>query len=102
MGAFARREVNLNRLAVFAAIVRTKSFTEAGRELGLTKGMVSQHLARLEQELGVTLMIRTSRRMALTEAGSTFHTDCVRILAETETAIERVAQGRQTPVGTLR
>jgi len=92
----------MNRLAVFAAIVRGGSFTAAGRELGLTKAMISQHLARLEEELGVTLMLRTSRKMALTDAGLAFHADCVRILAETEAAIERVARDRQTPIGTLR
>ncbi|WP_394844941.1 LysR family transcriptional regulator [Pendulispora brunnea] len=96
------REINLNRLVVFASIVSAGSFTAAARELGLTKAMVSQHLARLEEELGITLMLRTSRKMSLTEAGLTFHPDCVRILAETQAAIERISQDRQALVGTLR
>lgn len=75
---------------------------DAVEQLGLTKAMVSQHLARLEQELGVTLLLRSTRRMSLTEAGATFHADCVRILAEAETAIARVGEGRETPSGTLR
>ncbi|WNL47495.1 LysR family transcriptional regulator [Dyella sp. BiH032] len=95
-------DVNLNRLAVFAALVRAGSFTHAAEELGMTKAMVSQHLARLEQELGVTLLLRSTRRMALTEAGATFHADCVRILAEADAAIERVGESRDTPRGTLR
>ncbi|HEV2680031.1 MAG TPA: LysR family transcriptional regulator, partial [Rhodanobacter sp.] len=40
-------EVNLNRLAVFVALVRAGSFTAAAEQLGLTKAMVSQHLAKL-------------------------------------------------------
>ena len=95
-------EVNLNRLAVFVALVRAGSFTAAAEQLGLTKAMVSQHLARLEQELGTTLLLRSTRRMSLTEAGAVFHADCVRLLADAEAAIARVGGNRDTPSGTLR
>ncbi|OOG45964.1 LysR family transcriptional regulator [Rhodanobacter sp. C01] len=95
-------EVNLNRLTVFVALVRAGSFTAAAEQLGLTKAMVSQHLARLEQELGTTLLLRSTRRMSLTEAGTVFHADCVRLLAEAEAAIARVGGNRDTPSGTLR
>ncbi|HKR76001.1 MAG TPA: LysR family transcriptional regulator [Rhodanobacter sp.] len=95
-------EVNLNRLAVFVALVQAGSFTAAAEQLGLTKAMVSQHLARLERELGVTLLVRSTRRMALTEAGAAFHADCERILGEAEAAIERVGEERAAPRGTLR
>jgi len=95
-------EVNLNRLAVFVALVGAGSFTAAAEQLGQTKAMVSQHLARLERELGVTLLVRSTRRMALTEAGALFHADCERILRDTEAAIERVGENRETPCGTLR
>lgn len=95
-------EINLNRLAVFVALVRAGSFTAAAEQLGLTKAMVSQHLAKLERELGVTLLLRSTRRMSLTEAGARFHADCVRLLADAEAAIERVGSNRDTPSGTLR
>ncbi|GAB2544261.1 LysR family transcriptional regulator [Rhodanobacter koreensis] len=95
-------EVNLNRLTVFVALVRAGSFTAAAEQLGLTKAMVSQHLARLEQELGTTLLLRSTRRMSLTEAGTVFHADCVRLLADAEAAIVRVGGNRDTPSGTLR
>ena len=95
-------DVNLNRLSVFVALVRAGSFTAAAEVLGMTKAMVSQHIARLENELGVTLLSRSTRRMALTEAGTAFHAACVRILAEAEAAIAQVGQGQQKPSGTLR
>nr|WP_199040070.1 LysR family transcriptional regulator [Dyella sp. ASV24] len=95
-------DVNLNRLSVFVALVRAGSFTAAAEVLGMTKAMVSQHIARLESELGVTLLSRSTRRMTLTEAGSAFHTACVRILAEAEAAIAQVGQGQEKPSGTLR
>ncbi|GLQ90022.1 LysR family transcriptional regulator [Dyella flagellata] len=95
-------DVNLNRLAVFVALVRAGSFTAAAAQLGMTKAMVSQHLLRLERELGVTLIVRSTRRMALTEAGAAFHTDCVSLLAQAQAALERVGGQRSKPSGTLR
>lgn len=97
-----QRDVNLNRLAVFVALVRARSFTAAAAQLGMTKAMVSQHLLRLERELGVTLIVRSTRRMALTEAGTAFHADCVLLLEQAQIAIERLGDRRNTPTGTLR
>lgn len=98
----ASPELNLNRLAVFVALVRAGSFTAAAEQLGTTKAMVSQHIAKLEEELGVTLLVRSTRRMALTEAGHFFHEDCARVLADAEAAVSRLGECRDTPLGTLR
>ncbi|PTR32961.1 DNA-binding transcriptional LysR family regulator [Luteibacter sp. OK325] len=95
-------EINLNRLGVFVALIRAGSFTEAARQLGTTKAMVSQHLARLEEELGVTLLVRSTRKMSLTDAGERFHEDCARVLADAESAIARLGECRDTPMGVLR
>lgn len=95
-------EVNLNRLAVFTAVVETGAFTAAARQLGLTKAMVSQHVARLEAETGTTLLIRTTRKVTPTEAGQAFHADCRRILAETEAALTRLRVCRDSVSGRLR
>ncbi|GGA06824.1 LysR family transcriptional regulator [Dyella caseinilytica] len=97
-----KRDVNLNRLAVFVALVRAGSFTAAAAQLGMTKAMVSQHLLQLERELGVTLLVRSTRRMAMTEAGVAFHADCVQLLEQAQTAIERIGHQRSKPTGTLR
>lgn len=97
-----QRDVNLNRLAIFVALVRAGSFTAAAEQLGMTKAMVSQHLLKLERELGVTLILRSTRRMALTEAGAAFHADCVQLLEQAQSAIERIGDRRNTPTGTLR
>lgn len=94
--------INLNRLAVFTAVAEAGSFTAAAERLGLTKAMVSQHLARLEAELGVALLIRSTRRLSLTEAGAAFFADCVQLLEAAEAAIGRVHQGQDAPSGTLR
>jgi DNA-binding transcriptional LysR family regulator len=69
----ARRSLNLNRLLVFTAVVEAGSLTGAAKRLGLTKTVVSSHLKKLEEELGVTLIGRTTRRMRLTDIGRELH-----------------------------
>jgi DNA-binding transcriptional LysR family regulator len=93
---------NLNRLAYFVAVVDTGSFTRAAERLGITKAVVSQQVARLENELGTTLLIRTTRRVHLTDAGRMFHARCVLILREAEDAFDEIAQTTAEPRGTLR
>ncbi|MGY3231745.1 DNA-binding transcriptional LysR family regulator [Luteibacter sp. HA06] len=95
-------DVNLNRLSVFVALVRAGSFTAAAQQVGTTKAMVSQHLAKLEEELGVTLLVRSTRKMSLTDAGERFHEDCARVMADAESAIARLGECRDTPMGVLR
>src|SRR5664279_3643743 len=68
-----RSSPNLNRLVVFAAVVEAGSLTGAAKRLGLTKTVVSSHLKKLEEELGVTLIGRTTRRMRLTDIGRELH-----------------------------
>lgn len=98
----AASSVNLNRLAAFAAVVETGSFTAAADQLGLTKAMVSQHVSRLEKELGVTLLTRTTRKVTPTEAGEALHADCSPVLQEVEAAIARIGGRSEIPAGTLR
>ena len=68
-----RRSLNLNRLHVFTAVVEAGSLTGAAKRLGLTKTVVSSHLKKLEEELGVMLIGRTTRRMRLTDIGRELH-----------------------------
>lgn len=93
---------NLNRLAYFVAVVDAGSFTRAAEYLGITKAVVSQQVARLEQEVGTTLLMRTTRRVQPTEAGQMFHARCVSILREAEDALGELAQARSEPKGLLR
>lgn len=95
--------INLNRLAYFAAVVDTGSFTRAAERLGITKTVVSQQVARLEAELRTALLLlRTTRRVEPTEAGRLLHAPCVMILREAENAVGELAQTNAEPMGVLR
>lgn len=93
--------VNLNRLAVFVSVVETGSLTAAAAKLGLTKTMVSTHIQRLEAEVGASLLIRTTRRLNLTDAGEAFFDASRRIVHDADVAISIAGQDGHEPRGTL-
>ncbi|CAM3552996.1 LysR family transcriptional regulator [Paracidovorax anthurii] len=93
---------NLRRLAYFAAVVEAGSFTAAADRLGITKAVVSQQVARLEREFRTTLLTRTTRRVAPTDAGRTFYQRCALILKEAGDAFDELAEVAAEPTGTLR
>lgn len=97
-----RGALNLNRLAYFAAVVEAGSFTRAAAVLGITKAVVSQQVAKLEEEVGTTLLLRTTRSVQVTEAGRSLHARCAVILRESADAFDELAQGVVAPRGTLR
>lgn len=94
--------INLNRLTTFVAVVEAGSLTAAASRLGLAKSMVSKHMQLLEQEIGVGLLLRSTRKLSLTEAGRAFYESSRQLLQAAEQAIEQARSGRLTPQGTLR
>ena len=101
-GTPLRSPINLNRLAYFAAVVDAASFTRAAVSLGITKAVVSQQVAKLEEEVGTTLLTRTTRSVQATEAGRSLYARCTVILRESADAFDELAQGVAAPRGTLR
>ncbi|PZU56484.1 MAG: LysR family transcriptional regulator [Sphingobium sp.] len=87
---------------LFARIVESGSLSAAGRAMGLSPAMISKRLARLEARLGTTLVTRTTRRLALTEAGERFHADVQAILAAVEDAEARASGHDGQVAGPLR
>jgi DNA-binding transcriptional LysR family regulator len=84
-------------LETFVEVADAGGVSPAARRLGLSKSIVSRRLFRLEAELGVQLLVRTTRGAALTEAGTTFRHHAARIRAELDTAREMIS-----PSGDLR
>lgn len=93
---------NLNRLIYFTTVVEAGSFTAAGDQLGVAKAVVSHQIARLEEELGVTLLTRTTRRVTPTEEGLLFHGRAVAILRDAELAYAEMSRRAAEPSGHLR
>lgn len=89
-------------MQVFARVAASGGFSAAARQLGLSQTMVTKHVAALEARLGTKLFHRSTRRIALTEAGRTYLDACERILLDIEEADALAARDRIEPRGTLR
>jgi DNA-binding transcriptional LysR family regulator len=93
---------DLNDMRIFAAVGSRRSFTGAGKDLGLPKATVSRRIGSLERRLGVRLLTRSTRKVSLTDAGRAFLERCLRIedeVSDAEAAVRRLGSG---PRGTLR
>ena len=92
----------LKRMSVFAKVVEQGSFTAAARQLQMSVSSISQIVARLEDELQVKLLNRSTRSLALTEAGKIYYQGCRRMLHEAQDVHEQLYAFNNTPIGTLR
>ncbi|WP_342360546.1 LysR family transcriptional regulator [Terrarubrum flagellatum] len=92
----------LTDLDLFARIVTTGGMSAAARELGVSPAKVSKRIRALEERLDVRLFQRTTRKVALTEAGQGFFERVVSILSSVEEAEEWLSSGATQARGTLR
>lgn len=74
----------LKRMSVFARVVELGSFTAAARQLQMSVSSISQTVAKLEDELQVKLLNRSTRSLGLTEAGKIYYQGCRRMLFEVQ------------------
>ena len=94
--------LSLDLFAIFARLAESGSFSQAARDLAMSKATISKRIAELEAGLGVTLLARTTRRAALTEAGEQVLRRAQKILEEAESAIEEARETRAVARGRLK
>jgi DNA-binding transcriptional LysR family regulator len=94
--------LKLDSLLAFAAIAEAGSISEAARRLQISKSVASERLAELERSIGATLVHRSTRGLALTEAGVAFLERTKRILREVSEATSEVSEQRGELAGPLR
>lgn len=93
---------SIQSVRVFLAVARHGGFTAAAEETGISKAACSKHVARLETELGVRLLNRSTRSVSLTEAGAAYRDRMRDILAEIDETEAAVAELNTEPRGQLR
>src|SRR5580658_6061911 len=93
---------DLNDIYFFASVVQYGGFSAAARIIGVEKTRLSRRVAALEKRLGVRLLQRTTRALALTEAGQRFYERCVATVEEAQEAYDSVAKLRREPAGLVR
>lgn len=94
--------MSVSNLRAFVRVVERGGFAAASRGLGITPSAVAKLITRLEDRLGVRLLHRTTRRVALTPEGETYHLRARDILAAIDDAEAEVSQAGQRPRGRLR
>ena len=94
--------MDLNDIPIFVQVVESRSFTKAAGLLGLQKSSVSRSIVRLETELGVRLLQRTTRHLGLTDAGQTFYERVRSALSGVDDAAATVRELGTEPRGTIR
>src|SRR5712691_7861734 len=89
-------------MQMFVRVIEKGSFSAVAKERGIGQPAVSKQISALEDELGTELIHRTSRSIALTEAGREFYESSLRILDDFENATSRIGRGQTAPKGLIR
>jgi DNA-binding transcriptional LysR family regulator len=92
----------LKAIGTFVQIARSQSLSRAADELGISRALASTHLKQLEQHLGVRLVNRTTRQLALTDAGAEYLSFCTEMLDRFEAHEASVSRGQSEPKGNLK
>jgi len=94
--------MNLRNVEVFVQVAEKGNFTLAGRALALSPSVVSRRIHELEESLGATLFVKSTRQMSLTDAGEAFYKRCTRALSDLNEGVSVVNSLYGKPSGTLR
>lgn len=94
--------MNIQHLKLFVRLANTQNISLAGQELGLSPAVASAHIIKLEQDLGVRLVHRTTRKVSLTQEGQVFLPHAEDVLTSVEVARNAIGTGMMVPTGILK
>ena len=89
-------------MVVFSHVVEQGSFSAAAKHIGLSRAVVSYHIKKLEQQLGITLLNRSTRSIMLTQAGSDYYQRCRIIAQQASAANQQIENVKNEPEGLLK
>ena len=92
----------LDGMKTVVAVVESHSFTAASERLGMSKALVSKYVGEVEKNLGIRLFNRTTRQLALTEAGRSYYEQAIILLEQFSTMVDNVTGEQSSPRGILR
>jgi DNA-binding transcriptional LysR family regulator len=92
----------LRAMEIFVEVARLRSFSAAGRRLGLTRAMVSKHIMQLEAKLDARLLHRSTREVSLTDAGQAYLAPCLATVEQAREALRAVTPAGAELAGPLR
>ncbi len=92
----------LNEMEMFYYAIELQSFSKAAVQLSVSKSFISKHISKLEKSLNTRLIIRTTRKLVLTEAGEAFYKQCAKIVCEANESYNMLQNLQAKPSGTLK
>ncbi|MDP2571908.1 LysR family transcriptional regulator [Vibrio penaeicida] len=93
---------HITAIPVFTSVIEEGSFSQAAKKLGISKSAVSKRISGLEDQLGVKLLHRSTRKLSLTEAGERYYQHALEALSAAQNAENAATQLQRIPQGTLR
>ncbi len=92
----------LKSMVVFAQVVEQGNLTAAAKHMGLSRAVVSYHIKKLESQLGVRLLNRSTRSISLTDAGADYYESCRIIAEQTQAANQKIENLKHEPEGRIK
>jgi DNA-binding transcriptional LysR family regulator len=93
---------DFTQMKTFILAAEKRNLAEVGRQLGISSAAVSKQLTKLEEELGIHLLTRSTRKIELTEIGEIYNEQCKRILEEVDASNALISQTKLSPKGLLK
>lgn len=94
--------IDLNLAKIFVKVIEYKSFSQAARMLNIPKSTISRSVSQLEKDLGLQLILRTTRQFSMTHQGETFYHDCKHLLGDFEVKVNQLLESKKGAKGKVK